>query len=148
MKRRKLNKLAGSWKPWDYGYNLEIEREMFRKQAGYFAKSNLAVGDEERGKKCKLLVKLLDIIIDDSSDLVLVDPYRLEKSNNTYTIRGEQVWKMNRYVNIKNANRFFNKYELKIHDVTKPLWQNELREQKAWCLYHKLRMYFMKEFWN
>ncbi len=53
------------------------------------------------------------------------------------------------YVNYKNALRFSNMDPSNYSDPKSgALWQSHLRIEKAWYIYHKLRLYFMRTWWD
>lgn len=57
---------------------------------------------------------------------------------------------MERYVNIKNASRFNPKW-ISSHFYgpdTGALMKDHLRVEKAWHLYHKLRQYKLRTWWD
>jgi hypothetical protein len=53
---------------------------------------------------------------------------------------------VNSYVNIKNAHRFLNNYQ--INHISKDLLKEELYNEKIWYLYHKIRVYYMRQWWD
>lgn len=91
-------------------------------QLGRIMRSSLSKRDKER---INLAIKLIDIILD-VDDLLEYN-------------QGE--WTINKYVNTKNLSRYMD--DGNINAVIK--WN--LRQRKAWHLYHKLRLYYMQSWW-
>lgn len=145
MKGRELKRVWGH--PWDYGYLLAIEQRKLKEMAAYFKKSQLTVGWELQVRDCELCVKLLDIIMEKDKD------YKAWLNNNY----GEQAYKQgtqgtipfHKYVNLKNSKRFLPQVDF---DNINPKLRNsliiEVRIQKAFYLYHKIRMYRMMHWWD
>lgn len=127
-KNKKLLKLATNYQPWDYGFNLEIEQEMFKKMYEYFKSDKPRVIDSSNIAKYALLAtKLIDIIEENDSAI------------NYY--KGD--FRIHKYINCKNCNRFVG-YEIK----NSPIRLNALRIEKAWYLYNKLRFNIMRKMWD
>lgn len=124
-KNEKLVKLAREFRPWDYGFNLEIEREMFKKMYKYFS-SDKPVTDKVVAKYIKLAINLLTIIMEDDRSV--------QFRNNE--------WIGTKYINIRNSKRFVN------FEVNGPIREDYLRIEKAWHLYNKLRFYKMRVMWD
>lgn len=149
MKRRKLNKLVGKWRPYDFCYNLMVEREMFRKQAEYFAKADIADDSKDMAKKCELLVRLLDIVIDETKDLEIIQNTEIYKSDGFETMQiKDHTWKLHKYVNTKNCERFAKWIPIDRDGYISDFYKNELRLEKAWHLYNNLRTHFMQTLWD
>ena len=51
-------------------------------------------------------------------------------------------FKITVYVNTRNAARF-----LKCN-ISSPILENELRKEKAWYLYHKIRFNYLRNCWE
>ena len=131
-KNKKLIKSAMKFQPWDFGFNLEIEREMLNRMYEFYSSDKpVAVGSERVAREVKLAIKLLGIIMEEDSAVSWTE------------IGNIHGWKLNKYVNIRNASRFgtFPKLE-------EPIMKNYLRQTKAWYLYSKLRLYRMHTWWD
>lgn len=145
MKGKELKRIWGQ--PWDYSYLLLIEQCKLKEMAAYFKKSQLTVSWEFQVRDCELCVKLIDIILekDEASDIWLDENY------------GEQAIKLGmkyekpfpKYINLKNSKRFLPQVNF---DKINPNLLNSLmisvRIQKAFHLYHKIRLYRMMSWWN
>lgn len=132
-KNKKLIKLASRFQPWDFGFNLEIERAMFKRMYEFFSSDDPVVLESERiAEKIGLAIALLDIILEEDTAITYVQSHL-----------GIYEWRLTKYINYKNANRFGN--FPKEEDVTV---KEYLRQHKAWSLYHKLRCYQMQHWWD
>lgn len=145
MKGRELKRIWGH--PWDYGYLLAIEQRKLKEMAAYFKKSQLTVGWEFKVRDCELCVKLLDIIMEQ-------DPYYkswLRQAYGDLNFENKQV-KFPVYVNVKNAERFWKGFNQKLEDYSQKqileAMKSHLRSEKAFHLYHKIRMYRMRNWWE
>jgi hypothetical protein len=145
MKGRELKRIWG--RPWDYGYLLAIEQRKLKEMAAYFKKSQLTVGWEFQVRDCELCVKLLDIVMEK-------DPYYKSWLRQAYSgppFEDTNI-KFPVYINTRNADRFWKGFNQKIEDYSKKkiLEGNKahLRSEKAFQLYHKIRMYRMYNWWD
>ena len=128
-KKRKLIQAAFSFEDWDYIFNLRVEQEMYKSMYRFYScnKENkpMSLNYKEIAKDLKLAIDLLDIIVDNTS--IYKDVYC--------------------YINTKNAYRFV-KYKIPENESYKKLVLWDLRQQKAWNLYNKLRLYKMNTWWD
>lgn len=130
-KKRKLIQAALSFEDWDYGFNLRVEQEMYKSMYRFYS-GNKAIKPvsshyAEVARDLKLAINLLDIIADETS---------IYKDGILYC-----------YINTKNANRFV-KYKIPEDKSYKELLLCDLRKQKAFYLYNKLRLYKMETWWD
>lgn len=145
MKGRELKRIWG--RPWDYGYLLAIEQRKLKEMAAYFKKSQLTVGWEFQVRDCELCVKLLDIVMEK-------DPYYKSWLRQAYNGPPFEDTKINfpKYINTRNADRFWKGFNEKIEDYSKKkileAMKAHLRSEKAFQLYHKIRMYRMYNWWD
>ena len=131
-KNKKLIKLSSKFQPWDFGFNLEIEREMLNRMYEFYSSNKpVAIGSERVAREVKLAIKLLGIIMEEDSAVSWTE------------IANIYGWKLNKYVNIRNASRFG--ISLKLREST---MRDYLRQAKAWYLYNKLRLYRMQTWWD
>lgn len=130
-KKRKLIQAASSFKDWDYVFNLRVEQEMYKSMYRFYLrnKENKPTSSiyKEIARDLKLAIDLLDIIVDNTS---------IYKDRILYC-----------YINTKNAYRFV-KYKIPENESYKELVLCSLRQQKAWYLYNKLRLYKMNTWWD
>lgn len=128
-KNKRIIKLATKFQPWDFGFNLEMEKAMFERMYEFFSSTAPVVAGAERvDREIKLAINLLNIIMEEDTATVWVR---------------ERGWRLVKYVNTKNANRFG-----KFSNLEEVLVKDYLRQSKAWYLYHKLRCYKMQHWWD
>lgn len=145
MKGRELKRIWGH--SWDYGYLLVLEQRKLKEMATYFKKSKRLVGWEFQVRDCELCVKLLDIIMEKDSY------YKswLHQAYGDLNFKDKQV-KFPVYVNVKNADRFWKGFSEKLEDFSQKqileAMKSHLRSEKAFQLYHKIRMYRMHNWWD
>lgn len=126
---KKLIQAVNKFYPWDYGYLLDIEKAALKEMLKYFDSEHCMVDRSQIVPYIKLAIKMLDIV--DMTD----DPCNR-------TPDGE--WILPSYINTKNWTRFFKKDSF----VEKNWCYNELRKEKAWHLYHLIRLRYMRYFWD
>lgn len=117
----------------DYSSILEAERHQMIRVRNCISKHQTHL-EWERDVKCiDLALKLLDIVEEDGC------------SEMTPT-RG---WVLNKYVNIRNSSRFSKTpFDFYSDSRTGALYRDGLRIQKAWYLYHKVKLYHLREWWD
>lgn len=125
----KLIKRVKEFRPFDYGYLLNIETEALKQIAEYLKTHGTHVNSELYAKQIELAIKILKISID----------------GNIQCSSDYKKWWMPVYVNTKNYRRFFHTGNFKVED---PSIQCALREEKAWHLYCKIRENFMRHWWE
>lgn len=135
----------------DYSSILAVERHQISRVRDSIAHHLNAERDIER---LNLALKLLDIIEEDGCCERVGKPFNFIKSKNNeelYEIEDDpdSYYTIPVYVNYKNAIRFCT-IELSRYTDSKSgaLWQSHLRVEKAWHIYHTLRLYFMRSWWN
>lgn len=126
------------FEPFDYGYMLDCERIMLRQMHDFFTKESKLCDRDDIARHIGLAINLLNIIL--AYDDPLVMEYN-DSSEYKGVIR-DASFKITVYVNTRNAARF-----LKCN-ISSPILENELREEKAWYLYHKLRYLYMRGWWD
>lgn len=104
----------------DFAFMLYIEKRKLQNMMKYFIKSNYTENNDIIVRDLKLCIYLLNIILNDD-----------------YT----------HYINLKNGSRFFNKFKLEFIN-TYPEYKYTLGCAKAWHLYHLIRYYRMKTWWD
>lgn len=91
-KNKRIIKLANKFQPWDFGFNLEMEKVMFERMYEFFSSTAPVVAGAKRiAREIKLAINLLNIIMEEDTATVWV---------------GEREWRLVKYVNTKNASRF------------------------------------------
>lgn len=132
-KYKNVVKEANKFKPFDYGFLLELEETSLTYMRDYFNKSKIAVGNERNAELISLAIKLLRIATD--KDSALEFSWVTGKNYKTTVITV--------YVNTRNASRFD-------HNFTDygPFELDSLRIEKAWRLYHRIREQYMRTWWD
>lgn len=127
-KYRNIIRAANKFRPFDFGFLLEIEEQALIYMQDYFRTSKIAVGNERNAELISLAIKLLRIATEQDSSL---------------NISGLNEYEYLKYVNIKNAkryNQFFTSWG--------PFELESLRIEKAWRLYNRIRNQYMREWWD
>ena len=146
MKGREFKRVWGF--AWDYSYLLAIEQRKLREMANYFKKSKLTVGWERQVKECELCVKLLDIVAERDSDYKawLNANYG---GKNIFEMQMREQIPFHKYINTRNASRFMTHFhEAQSNHYISESLKVELRRQKAFYLYQKIRLHRMQTWWN
>lgn len=119
------------FEPFDFGFLLEMERQSLIQMRDYFKVSNISEDDYKVYTQIRLAVQLLNIVLEEDS------AYHYNNGESFVDI----------YINPRNSYRFMNAVS---SDVIKnnPVLLDDLRIQKAWFLYNKLRFYSMQGWWN
>lgn len=128
---------------WDYAYMLEMERAKLEDMAKYFTESRIAEHDWAVARDAKICIRLIDIIIGNDSSYVMKDNEK----------KPCMEWDLVeiRKVNLKNAERFLSKERIdryRDNPRMKVYLKDDLRIEKAWNLYCKIREYNMRSWWN
>lgn len=113
----------------------------------YFRESGIAEQDKNNAKWLHVCNKLLSIMMDEDTALKYEDTPR-----ETVSIPHRNY--LDRYINTKNANRFFDEIEMAWLNAFKEggnshnIYLNNLRISKAKHLYYKIRENFTFNWWN
>lgn len=177
MKGEKRNSIHRAYKrllthdqDWDYGYLLSLEKNKMQRMAAYFAKSKIAVGDENVARDLTLCIKLIDIILEEDvlfsnwltehcKDSIMHS--RKNEDGKTYSLEFERIRPATdfpKYINVRNEYRFLRRND--IAELEKDnrdaeekrdmiiMHKVDLRIQKALHLYNMIREYRMFNWWN
>lgn len=128
---------------WDYAYMLEMERAKLEYMAKYFTESRIAEHDWAVARDAKICIRLIDIIIGNDSSYVM-------KDNEKKPFMEWDLVEIKK-VNLKNAERFLSKERIdryRDNPRMKVYLKDDLRIEKAWNLYCKIREYNMRSWWN
>lgn len=128
---------------WDYAYMLEMERVKLEYMAKYFTESRIAEHDWAVARDAKICIRLIDIILGNDSSYVM-------KDNEKKPFMEWDLVEIKK-VNLKNAKRFLSKERIdrnRDHPRMKVYLKEDLRIEKAWKLYCKIREYNMRSWWN
>lgn len=144
----------------DYCYMLSLEQFKLKRMYKYFITSDITEDDKHNAEWINKCIKLIDIIKENDTaleyDMENPPKYSLEEALEKGSLLGAiHVNFLTKYINEKNAYRFLSGEALKWHnklmsDVanTKNIALNDLRIQKAWYLYNKIRYNLMFNWWN
>lgn len=142
-------------KAYDFDWEsiLKVERHQITRVRDTIIKRHNYEGWEHDVHWMNIALKLLDIIENGGGAKLLNKGLTfIPGKDGLYDVMysPESKWIMPFYVNTRNAKRFMpiereEIYEDKEHD---PLLKDRLRENKAWYLYHKLKIYKMRNWWT
>lgn len=132
---KKLLKLAASFKPWDFAYMLDLEKQALIQMQKYHEESNLIEDNPKIAKQIKLAISLLNIA--DGTDSAW-------KHSGSHCEHNFTQW-VDRHINTKNSKRFINH---NIKNFNTPIFLDDFRKIKAWHLYNKLRSRYMFTWWD
>ena len=118
---------VSNFEPFDYGFMLNNERTMLRKMYDFFTKESVLCDKDDIARHIRLAINLLNIVLAYDDPLIMKE---------------EASFRITVYVNIGNAIRFLR------CNVGHPMLQNELRKEKAWYLYNRLRYYYLQNIWE
>lgn len=131
---------------WDYCFMLEMERKKLKKVLRWYEDNEFgmsAYGWHDY-RTMRWALSCLDIILDN-------DWWRINfpEGSNWLKIRDhEKYYEVDPYVNLRNWKRFLPYFNEENLNKTPKLWSVELREEKAWHLYHRLREQYMRNWWD
>lgn len=133
----------------DYTSSLEVERFQLIRLKNDISKNRNHASWERDVRNINLAIKLLDIILEAGRAELVGSSFSFSEDGKLLH-NDESFWTLDVYVNTKNANRFMSKRALEMLDdhCIKVIMKDELRLEKAWHLYHKLRVYTMREWWD
>ena len=140
------------WKDrdWDYAFMLEMERMKLKQTIDWYKKHNY--GHYVNGKRdCRIMetaLGCLNILLD--SDWWNIEPtaYKFFFKEGKYVPTPDECYILDTYVNLGNYKRFMNWVPQDSIDKKPNFWRTELREEKAWHLYHKIREQYMRSWWD
>lgn len=121
-------KAVNKFQPWDYGFLLDIEREALINMRNYIRDYGCHINHLRDAQRIDIIIKMMDIIKNPS------DIWNFPDEDSVF-----------KYVNIKNAKRF---WEYSCLNPKSASFKCELRERKAWHIYHKMREYWLQTFWD
>ncbi len=134
----------------DYSSILSVERHQIKRVRDSINHYRNHVNWEQDVASMDLALRLLDIIEENGeAELLCDEPFKF-KDNGYLALNPDAKWKMERYVNTKNASRFNPKWTSAHFDDpdTGALMKDLLRVEKAWHLYHKVRQYKFRTWWD
>lgn len=133
---------------WDYSSILAVERHQIMRVRNSIALYHNHVFAERDIERMNLALRLLDIIEEGGCAEYHGEKMRFNEDN-TLWLDPKGYYTMPMYVNTCNAKRFS---EIKSNYYTDTkngeLYKSHLRAEKAWHIYHLLRLYFMRSWWD
>ncbi len=138
----------------DYSSILAVERHQISRVRDAITHYHNHLYAERDIERLNLALRLLDIIEEDRCSKRVGKPFNFVKrkdKDGLYELEEdpESYYTIPVYVNCKNALRFCRRDLSEYKDSNDaPLWQSHLRVEKAWHTYHKLRLYFMRTWWD
>lgn len=140
------------WRAYDFDYSsiLSVERHQIKRVRDSINHYRNHVNWEQDVASMDLALRLLDLIEENGEAELLCDEPCKFKDNGYLVLNPDAKWKMERYVNTKNASRFNPKWTSAHFDDpnTGALMKDLLRVEKAWHLYHKVRQYKFRTWWD
>lgn len=97
-----------------------------------------------------LALKLLDIIEENGESTICKGGDITFNDDKTLTLDPDTTWELKRYVNTRNAKRFYPSCDMKMYVDPKSgaMYRDHLRIEIAWHIYHKLRQYKLRNWWD
>lgn len=136
----------------DYSSILVVERYQLTRVRDAITKYQNHVNWERDVYWMNVALKLLDIIEDGGGVELVGKGFNIEPcGDGLYRVVDDldSKWILPVYVNMSNSKRFTLIEKEKFEDPKiEPLIKSHLREEKAWYLYHKLRTYKMRSWWD
>lgn len=139
------------WKDreWDYSFMLEIEQKKIKNMIYWYETNNYGhcTSGRRTVREMKLAAGLLDIILEKDNWWHIDYPKDYEFFvDHKFQPLPMSSFVIEKYVNTRNYKRFYpwlNDGAMKWSS-----WIIELRRQKAWILYNKLRENYMVHWWD
>ena len=136
----------------DWSSIIEIERVQLTRVRNAICKYHSHMYWERDVERINLALKLLSIAMQEDTITEIMSGNCWTEGpdeHGFYEWISNTKYKINKYVNIRNAHRFS---KMSIEHYTdsdiKELNLEYLRVEKAWYLYHKLRKYYLRTFWD
>lgn len=159
---RGLKRAFEKYRWWDHSFMIDFEREIWKHWLEVYSPGSKypVVGDAPRRYFiAKLAVKLLSMFedsiiekVDPNDDLKWGEPEGGDKFKTSKLLHIPEYKVMNgKYVNVKNAHRFWNPHQMDFHVDKKGMNAfsvQDLFEAKVWHVYSLLREYYLKEMWD
>lgn len=145
-------KVAMSIYDFDYSSILEVERHQIKRVRDAITKYQSHVNWERDVQHMDLALKLLSIAMEEDSIAEQVSGHHWTEGpdeRGLYEWKSDAKYEATKYVNIRNAHRFSKMPKEYFTDSDiRGLNLDHLRVEKAWYLYHKLRTYCLRQWWD
>lgn len=136
----------------DHSSILSVEKHQIARVRDDITRFQSYTNWERDVRYINLALKLIDIIEEDGCSILHGGGLHFEPcgdGTSKVVHDPESKWTMPIYVNTSNSERFCKIPKDKFKDSTiGPLMKDHLRIEKAWHLYHKLRVYHMRSWWD
>lgn len=134
---------------WDYSFMLEIEHKKLKNMIKWYEQHDYGhlVSGPATVRQMKLAVSLLDIILEKENWWHIDNAFYPEYYNFVENKPLQPTtFVIDKYVNTRNYKRFYPL--LSDNAIKQSVWIIDLRLQKAWVLYNKLRERYMMHWWD
>ena len=140
------------YKVYDFDYSgiLSVERHQIKRVRNSISHYRNHLNCEQDVASMNLALKLLDIIEKNGeAKMIGYEPFETDEKGH-WKPNPNVRWELDRYGNIRNATRFNSKWDLSFFNNSKDvdLIKDQLRVEKARHLYHKLRQYKSRSWWD
>lgn len=139
---------------WDYTSILAVERHQIERVRDSIAHYHNHLTADRDIERLNLALRLLDIIEEDGCCERIGKPLNFiecKDKEGLYELEDdpESYYTIPVYVNHRNAMRYSTRdMSCYTESKTGAMWQSHLRVEKAWHIYHRLRLYFMRSWWD
>lgn len=139
---------------WDYTSILAVERHQIERVRDSIAHYHNHLNADRDIERLNLALRLLDIIEEDGCSERIGKPLNFvecKDKEGLYELEDapESYYTIPVYVNHRNAMRYSTRdMSCYTESKTGAMWQSHLRVEKAWHIYHRLRLYFMRSWWD
>ena len=129
---------------WDYGFMLNLEMKKLKEMLKWY--ENHDYGTHVNGwhdyRTMKWAYECLNIILND-------DWWTIEYPDDWLKCDDSQVnYIIEPYINVRNYKRFLSWLSEKSLKKSPKLWSIDIRVEKAWELYNKIRKQYMRTWWD
>lgn len=134
----------------DYTSILEVERHQIKRVRASISKYHNHVNAGRDIERLNLALRLLDIISENGcSDYSGKGLVPIKGKEGMYEMDPESFWTIPVYVNTRNSGRFQSiNPALYADPKSGPMHKDSLRVEKAWHIYHRLRVQYMRSWWD
>lgn len=135
----------------DYSSILKVERHQIIRTRDSITKYQHHLNWENDVKWMNIAIKLIDIILENGCSERVGDFAMIPTEDGNYKLVNDpnSYWTIPIYINTRNSKRFVINKQKDFDDPrTGAIYKDDLRQEKAWQLYHKIRMNQMRHWWD
>lgn len=134
----------------DYSSILAVERHQIKRVRDSIAKYHNHVNADRDIERLDLALRLLDIIEENGcAEYSGKGVVSIKDKDGLYEMDPESFWTLSIYVNTRNSIRFQTIDTTLYEDARRgPMYKDSLRVEKAWHIYHWLRVQYMRTWWD